>query len=82
MELQTYIRKYPDYHISNELIGYTYYSEPFSVAMGTLSSAYEEKFGCYIYDHDYGELKTLDAWVREMEPDKPYYAGAVMDYKA
>lgn len=58
------------------------YSDPFSVAIGTLSRAYEDKFGCYIYDHDYGELKTLDAWVREMEPDKPYYAGAVMDYKA
>ena len=58
------------------------YSDPFNIAMGTLSRSYEDKFGCYIYDHDYGELKTLDAWVREMEPDKPYYVGAVMDYKA
>ena len=58
------------------------YSEPFSIAIGTLTNAYEDKFGCYIYDHDYGELTTLDAWVREMEPDKPYFAGAVIKYKA
>ena len=58
------------------------HSEPFSEAISTVSNAYEDKYGCYIYDHDYGELKTLDAWVREMEPDKPYFAGAVMDYKA
>lgn len=58
------------------------YSEQFSTAVGSLNRAYEDKFGCYIYDRRYEELKTLDAWVREMDPEVAYYAGAVIKYKA
>lgn len=53
----------------------------FSEAYRNLTSLYENRFYYYVYDRDYDDLKTLDAWVREMDTDTPYFFGAVLDYK-
>ena len=45
-----------------------------------LNSAYNDKFGFYVYDHDSDELKTLDAWLREADLTKSYYMGGIINY--
>ena len=57
------------------------HSPRFSDAYRNLTTLYENKFSYYVYDRDYSELLTLDAWVREMDTDTPYFFGAVLDYK-
>ena len=45
-----------------------------------LKSAYEDKFGFYVYDRDDEELITMDAWVRRSDLTVPYFIGGIVDY--
>lgn len=53
-------------------------------ALGTtlyeLNSAYNDKFGFYVFDRDSDALKTLDTWLRESDLTVPYYLGGIFDY--
>ena len=56
------------------------YVASFHEAMYSAKSAYEDRFGFYVYDRDCEELMTLDNWVRHMNVAIPYYVGGVVDY--
>ena len=49
-------------------------------AMYQVKSAYEDRFGFYVYDRDCEELMTLDNWVRNMNVSVPSYIGGIVDY--
>ena len=49
-------------------------------AMYKAKSAYEDRFGFYVYDRDCEELMTLDNWVRNMNVGVPSYVGGIVDY--
>ena len=53
----------------------------FNEAYRNLTTLYENKFCHYVYDRDYDDFKTFDAWVRELDTGTPYFFGAVLDYK-
>lgn len=45
-----------------------------------LKSAFEDKFGVYVYDVERAELCTLDVWLRDADLSTPYYVGGIVDY--
>lgn len=56
----------------------------FSVESGLwrLRQCYLSEYGFYIYVTEYGELVTLDNWLRTVSPGETYYLGNVLDYHA
>lgn len=72
MELQTYIRKYPDYHISNELIGYTYYSmSMWNNAIAYLERIEEARF--FYQDEIYWMLAWSHGKIKDLSAEEAYY---------
>lgn len=43
-----------------------------------IMTAIEDRFGFYVY-HE-GVLQNMDSFVRLLEPNRPYYFGATLDY--
>lgn len=71
-------------HISfDEFCGKVTYGN-FSVESGLwrLGQCYLSEYGFYIYVTEYGELVTLDNWLRTVSPGEIYHLGNVLDYHA
>ena len=70
--LQTYIQKYPSYHISNELIGYTYYSmSMWNNAIAYLERVAEARF--FYQDEIYWMLAWSYGKVKNLSEEEAYY---------
>ena len=45
-----------------------------------LTSAYNDKFGFYVYDWEGDGLCTMDQWLRSADLSQEYYIGGIIDY--
>lgn len=50
----------------------------FGIDLYTLNSAYDDKYGFYIYEDD--DLYTIDQWMRTIKKGDVYYIGSTIDY--
>ena len=48
--------------------------------MYSCNAAYNDKYDIYIFDKEYGELTTMDEWMRWTNDNEKLYIGGVVDY--
>ena len=44
------------------------------------NAAYNDRYGIYVFNTEYGELTTMDEWMRWTNDNEKFYIGGVVDY--
>ena len=44
------------------------------------NAAYDDKYSVYIFDNEYGDLVTMDEWMRWANDNDKFYIGGILDY--